>query len=105
MFIFSFFKRFKIVFILPGCPGSSLLCAGFLQLWWGDSLVVCGLGTAVPSLVAACRLWGVQPSVVRAHGLSGVWNLPLAGTESVSSALARGFLTTGPPEKSTLIHF
>ena len=35
------------------------------------------------------------------HGLScSMWDLPGPGIEPVSSALASGFLTTGPPEKS-----
>ena len=32
--------------------------------------------------------------------LHGMWNLPGAGMEPVSPALAGGFLTTGPPGES-----
>ena len=58
------------------------------------------------SLVAG--LWGMQASVVVAHGLSsrvraqlphGVWTLPRAGLEA-RSALAGRFFTTGSPGKS-----
>ena len=34
-----------------------------------------------------------------------MWNLPRAGSEPVSSALAGGLLTTGPSEKSLRLHF
>ena len=58
------------------------------------------------SLVAG--LWGMQASVVVAHGLStharaqlphGVWTLPRSGLEA-RSALAGRFFTTGSPGKS-----
>ena len=81
-------------------------------LWW---LLLFGAGAL-----------GVQASVVVAHGLSscgsrtvecrlsscgawaqllcGIWDLPGAGIEPVSPALAGGFLTTVPPGKSPCIH-
>ena len=40
--------------------------------------------------------------VVVGHGM---WNLPGPGLEPVSPALAGGFLTTGPPEKSEKLRF
>ena len=68
------------------------------------------------------RALGVRASVVVAHGLSscgsqalecrlssysaqalllrGIWDLPGAGLEPLSPALAGGFLTTVPPGKS-----
>ena len=71
-----------------------------------------GLLLAVASLVAEHGLYDAQASTVAALGLSscgswaqlpcGMWNLPGPGIESVSPALAGGFLSTGPPGKPTL---
>ena len=47
----------------------------------------------------------VGASPVAVHGLSCLWDLPRPGIEPVSPALAGGFLTTGPPGKSTLVTF
>ena len=60
---------------------------------------VCGLLTAVASLVLEQGLQGTQASVVVAHELSCKWDLPRPGIEPVSSALAGGFFTTEPPGK------
>ena len=60
---------------------------------------VCGLLTAVASLVLEQGLQGTQASVVVAHELSCMWDLPRPGTEPVSSTLAGGFFTNGPPGK------
>ena len=60
---------------------------------------VCGLLTAVASLVLEQGLQGTQASVVVAHELSCMWDLPRPGIEPVSSALAGGFFTNGPPGK------
>lgn len=38
----------------------------------------------------------------RAQLLRGPWDLPRPGTEPASPALAGGFLTSGPPGKSSL---
>ena len=40
-------------------------------------------------------------SCAQARLLRGVWNLPGPGIEPESAALVNGFLTTGPPGKST----
>ena len=83
-------------------------------------LAVLGLHCWVPASLAAlssgcsqapvCRLVIAVASLVAGHGLRscgawaklphGMWNAPRAGLEPTSPALAGGFLTTGPPEKS-----
>ena len=67
---------------------------------------------AMASLVAERGLCDTQASIVAALGLRscgswaqlpcGMWNLLGPGIEPVSPMLAGGFLTTGPPGKSTL---
>ena len=57
---------------------------------------VCWLLTAVASLVLEQGLQGTQASVVMAHKLSCMWDLPRPGIEPVSSALAGGLFTSGP---------
>ena len=107
-----------------GCVGSSLLHAGFLQLWRVGATLPCGaqILIAVASLVAEHglqahrlqQLWHVGSVVVarglqtcrlsscgaRAQLLCGMWDLPRPGLEPVSPALADGFLTTAPRGKS-----
>ena len=106
---------------------SSLRCVGF-SLWWPlvaeHGLQTHGLQQLrhVASVVAARGPQGTWASVVAAHGLSncglralehrlsscgawtellcGMWDLPGPGIESVSPALAGGFLTTAMPGKS-----
>ena len=56
---------------------------------------------------SGCGAWalGAGSSVVRAHRLScsmACGNLPGPGIEPVSPALAGGFLSSVPPEKSSL---
>ena len=56
--------------------------------------------------------WGAQAagtlaSVVVVYRLcftNGMWNLPRPEIEPVSPTLAEGFLTTGPPERSSMSH-
>ena len=107
-----------------GCVGSSLLHAGFLQLWRAGATLRCGARASHCGGFFCCRAWalGVQASVVVARGLSscgsralerrlsscgaraqllrGMWDLPGPGLEPVSPALAGRFLTTVPPGKS-----
>ena len=67
---------------------------------WGVQASIVG---AHGSAVAAPRLWSTN-SVVVVRGLSGpmcdMWGLPGPGLDPMSSALAGGFLTTGPLGKS-----
>ena len=62
--------------------------------------------------VTVLRLLTAMASLARHTGFSscdtqaelprGMWDLPGPGIESVSVALASGFLTTGPPEKPSM---
>ena len=101
------FKIFMYLINFVGSAGPSLRglhCGAWLSLIVlseGHSLVaVPGLLIAVASLVVERGL-----SSCMARGLAcpwGSWNLPGPGTKPVPSALAAGFLTTGPPDKSRL---
>ena len=118
---------FKINFFIFGCVGSSLLCAGFLQLRRTGATLRCSAWASHCSGFSCCGAWalGAQASVVVARGLSscgsqalehslsscgarvqllhGIWDLPGPGLEPVSPALAGRFLTTAPPEKSCIL--
>ena len=59
--------------------------------------VVCGLLSAVASLVAEPGLSGTgSPAVVRGLSCSVAWDLPELGIEPISPALAGEFSTTEP---------
>ena len=89
------------VFIF-GCAGSSLL----------QTTLCCGARVSRCCDLFRCRArtLGEQASLVAAHGFSscsspvlfvpGIWSLPGSGLESVTSALAGGFLFTVLPGKS-----
>ena len=63
--------------------------------------VMLRLLTAVASLVEhGLQAQGLNNCGTQVLFLCGMWDLPRPGIEPVSSALADGFLTTGPPEKS-----
>ena len=118
--LFSFLR----FFFFNGCVGSSLLCAGFLQLQRVGPTLRCSAQASHCGGFSCCGAWalGTQASVVAAHELSscgsqalehrlssygawaqllrGMWGLPGPGLEPVSPALAGGFLTTAPPGKS-----
>ena len=105
--MFSVFLN--LLFIYFWLHWSSLLRAGFLQLWRAGATLHCvvvaccgarALG-AWASVVVARRLQSAG-SVVVAHRLScsaacGIF--PGPGLEPMSPALAGGFLTTAPPGK------
>ena len=119
LFIYLFIYLFSF-----GCVGSSLLHAGFLQLWRVEATLHCGAWASHCRGFSCCRAWalGVRASVVVACGLGscgswalehslsscgtwaqllhGMWDLPGPGLEPMSPALAGGFLTTAPPGKS-----
>ena len=121
-YLFIYFYKFMYLFIF-GCIGSSLLHAGFLQLWRVGATLRCGVRASRCSGFSCCRAraLGVRASVVVAHGLSscgtwalerrlsscgtqaqllrGMWDLPGPGLEPVSPALAGRFSTTVPPGK------
>ena len=123
MWLFFLINLFMYLFIY-GCIGSSLLHAGFLQLWRAGATLRCG---APASHCGGFSYYGaqalsVQASVVAARGLSSccsralecrlsscgaqaqllhsMWDLPGPGIKPMSPALAGGFLTTAPPRKS-----
>ena len=65
------FKKIFIYVVIFGCAGSLLLCVGscLVAVSTGYSLVgMCGLLTAVASLVVVHRLWGTGASGVVAPG-------------------------------------
>ena len=83
---------------------------------WGLLFVaVCGLLTAVLSLVSEHRFKGVWASagVVCGHRSCGawaylppgMWDLPGPGIQPVSPALAGKFSATGPPRKTWVFFF
>ena len=116
-------KTLKIIqFVIFGCAGSSLLCAGFLQLWGvGATLVaVCELLTVVTSLLwsmgcgysgcSSCGLGALEHRFstcgTQAQLLCGMWDLPEAGIEPVSLHCKMVSLTLnhqGKPLKKLLI--
>ena len=114
----TFYKTYFILF---------LVALGLQCCIWAFScgkqglffVVVCGLPFAMASFVAedrlsvhrlcscgscalecrfsSCGAWTQLPC--------GLWNLPRSGIELVSPALAGGFLSTGPPGKSSYYFF
>ena len=127
IFFISLFYFYLFLAVLGLC------CRAWAFSSWGEwgllFVLVCGLLTAVASLVAehrlqACRLLGVHASVVVAcrlsscgsrdleHSLSscgtwaqllrGMWDLPGPGLKPMSPASAGGFLTIAPPGKSEM---
>ena len=98
---------FLKILLIFGCAGSSLLC-GLLSSCGNQGLL--SSGSARASHCRGCLLQSMgsrhkfSSHGTRAWLLRGLWNLPRAGIEPVSPALAGGFLTTGSPGKS-LQHF
>ena len=75
--------------LLLGSTGSR--CTGFSN----SSIRLCSCGSrALECWLSSC---GISSFL-----LSGMWDLPRPGLEPMSSTLAGGFLTTGPPEKPLL---
>ena len=92
------FLKLKNFFLIYSCAGSLLLCVGFLQSWHSGSslqwLLLWSAGSRVLRL-SSCGTWAQLPQ--------GLWVLPDPGVKPTSSALAGGFLTTGPPGKSNTV--
>ena len=99
---------FRIVFIYFSLTIVSLSCGAWAFSSCNEQgllfVAMHGLLLVVISLVVkhqlqACGLQWSQytGSVVAALGLSCTWNPPRPGIEPMSSALAGGLLTTGPP--------
>ena len=70
--------------------------------WGGGGTLHCGARASHCGGFSCGGAWdpGPRASVVAAQWLLGMWDLPRPGIESVSAALAGGFLTIGPPGKS-----
>ena len=100
---FFFFKIYLFYLFIFGCVGSLLLRMGFLQLGERGLLFIAvrRLLIAVASLVVehGRQAHGLSSCGTRAQLLHGLWDLPGPGLETVSPALAGGFLTTVPPGK------
>ena len=114
---------FLIYLFIFGCIGSSLLCAGPLQLRLVGATLRCGARASHCGGLPCCRAQalGVRASAVVARRLSscgtralehrlsscgagaqllcGMWDPPGPGLKPVSPVLAGGFLTTAPPGK------
>ena len=125
--LFYFLKKFYLFIFY--CVGSSLLRAGFLQLWRARATLHCGARASHCSGFSCCgaRALGAWVSVIVAHRLSscglralecrlsscgaraqllhGMWDLPRPGLEPMSPALAGGFLTTAPPGKPAYLFY
>ena len=87
------------VFIILGCAGSPLLHVGFLlmqcegfSLQWLHLLRSTGSGL---HRLSCCGAW--------ASLLHNIWKLPRPRIKHMSPLLAGGFLTTGPPGKSSRV--
>ena len=97
---FLIFFSFKIyLFTYFSCPGSSLLCVGFLQLWQMRVTLLWGAGFSLWWLLllqsTGSRVQAQQYGT-QAYLLRNMQDLPRSGIELVSPALVGGLLTTGP---------
>ena len=108
-----------LLIYLFGCLGSSLLCAGFLQLRRAGATLCCGAqashccgSSLLQSRGSRCTGFSscgsqalehrLSSCGARAHLLRGMWDLPGPGLEPLSPALAGRFLNTLPPGKPCL---
>ena len=91
---------FQILFIY-GCAGSSLLPAGFLQLWRAQILSSCSVRVSHCSGFSYCRAQalghaGFSSCGFQAQLLCSMWDLPKPGIKPMSPELAGGFFTAVP---------
>ena len=101
----NLFKKRFIYLCIFGCAGSSRLCGlSLIVVSGGYSSLECEVGAF--SLRRLLLLWSIGSRVCRLSSCGvwtscpgGMWNLPRAGIEPMSPALAGRFLTTGPPGK------
>ena len=102
-FVVQFLFIYLFIF---GCPGSSLLCAGFLQLRQpGATLQLPGAGFLLQWFLLWSRGSSEALSVIKAHRLgcpSACRLFPDQGSNLGLPALMGRFLTTVPTGKSTL---
>ena len=102
--VVTFFFNFINLFIIYGCIGSSLLHAGFLQLWRAGATLRCSARASYCGGFSCC---GARALGARAQQL---WRTGLVAPRHVGSSRTRartrvpciGFLTTVPPGKSRL---
>ena len=109
--IFIYFLKFYL--FIFGCAGSSLLLRLFSSCSEWELLSSCGAKASHCGEPCGAQALGARASVVVARGLSscgaegqllcGMWDLPIPGLETLSPALAGGFLITEPPGKLTRI--
>ena len=86
----------------PHCSVQASQCSGFSCC---GALALGARASAIGArALSSCGSWGLEHRLsgcgARAQLLHGTWDLPRPGIEPVSPALAGGFLTTAPPEKS-----
>ena len=91
--------------VCPNCCKRAFSSCGERGLLSG-----CGMRASHCSGFSCCRAWGLgmRAVVAAVHGLSCFMECAIflgPGIEPVSLALQDGFLTTGPPGKSLLLHF
>ena len=91
--------------VCPNCCKRAFSSCGERGLLSG-----CGMTASHCSGFSCCRAWGLgmRAVVAAVHGLSCFMECAVflgPGIEPVSLALQDGFLTTGPPGKSLLLHF
>ena len=86
-------KKFIYLFSLFifGRVGSSLLCAGFLQLWRVGATPHCSAWASHCSGFSCCGApaLGARASVVVAHGLQQLWHAGLVAPQHVGSSWTR----------------
>ena len=97
-----------------GCVGTSLLRAGFLQLWQAGATLRCSAQASHCGGFSCCGVRALGTRALehrlsscgsRAQLLRGMWDLPGPGVEPMSPALAGRFLTTAPPGEAPGILF
>ena len=84
---------------------SSLQCAGFSLQWLLLLRSMVSRRVGFSSCGSRALERRLSSCGARAYLLRGMWDLPRPGLESVSPALAGGFLTTAPPGKSPVFSF
>lgn len=102
---------FYLLVFLLGCAESSLLCLSFLRLRRAGLFLITVCGLPCGGLSVGAQASGARALIVAAHGLGscgsgacllrGMRNLPRPEIESPSPARAGGFVSPGPPGKSS----
>ena len=98
-----------LLFVVVSGGYSSLQCLRFSLRWllllWSTGSRRAGFSSCGTRAFSSCGSRALERRLsscgTRASLLRGMWDLPGAGLEPVSPALAGGFLTTAPPGKSS----